>query len=102
MPRGRYLATIRTRVGQCADPDDSVVVLIEVAVGDKVLAETALTCADMTQGQAELHFSIELEDAHPEAQVGLRVSTLKAIDAAVMSVEVARFSEPSPVSESVA
>jgi len=102
MPRGRYLATIRTRVGQCADPDDSVVVLIEVAVGDKVLAETALTCADMTQGQAELHFSIELEDAHPEAQVGLRVSTLKAIDAAVTSVEVARFSEPSPVSESVA
>jgi hypothetical protein len=108
MPPGRYHAMVRIRMADRAEPaagkdaDDSVVVRVEAMVGNRVLAEAPLTSADLARDGADLHFEISADDARPDAQVGIRVSTLKPIDAAVTSVEVARFSEPSPVSESVA
>ncbi len=108
MPPGRYHAMVGIRMGDRADlgagkdGDESVVARVEAMVGNRVLAEAPLSSADLARGRADLHFEIRADDARPDAQVGIRVSTLKPIDAAVTSVEVARFSEPSPVSESVA
>jgi hypothetical protein len=108
MPPGRYHAMVGMRMGDSADvgagedADDSVIARAEVMVGNRVLAETPLTSADLARGRADLHFEIRADDARPNAQVGVRVSTFEPIDAAVTSVEGARFTEPSPVSESVA
>ena len=80
----------------------TVVAVVEVAVGDKVLAQRRSRGQKWPGERCELHFAVGAGDTRPEAQVGVRVSTLEPIDAAVTSVEVARFCEPSPVSESVA
>jgi len=108
MPPGRYHAMVGIRSGDRADQragedaDDSVVARVDVMVGNRVLAETHLTRADLARGRADLHFEIGPDDARPDAQVGVRVSTTRPIDAAVTSVEVDRVREQSPASESVA
>ena len=105
---GGYRATIRTRVEGCTEQSesaklqDSVVAVVEVGVGDKMLMETSLTLGDLARGAAELDFVIGDDNAHPDAQVGVRVVTVVPIDAAVTSVQVDRFPQLPVVDGSVA
>jgi hypothetical protein len=106
--RGRYSVTVRIRLAGGGDqrsrgnPAPSIVAMLEVVVGDRLLAERALSDIDLAQGEVQLDFVIGEGDARPDAQVGVRISTLVPIDAAVTSVLVDRMHEPSPAGESVA
>jgi hypothetical protein len=76
--------------------------MLEVVVGDKAVAERALSRLDLAQGEVQLEFVIGEDEAGPDAQVGVRISTVVPIDAAVTSVLVDRIHEPAPAGESVA
>ena len=104
---GRYRVTVRTRVassGELRDHGDlgEIVATTEVVMSDRILAERSLTHPDLAQGEVVLDFVVREDEARNDTGVGVRVSTVVPIDAAVTSVVVDRFDQRSPVSESVA
>ncbi len=108
LTRGTYRVTIRTRIS--TGPLDAekgggaapVVVILAVVVGQKVLVETLCTERDIKHGKACLEFEIAEADTGPEDQVGIRITTIAPIDAAVTSIVLDRMSALTEASESVA
>ena len=105
---GGYRVTVGTRLtsdvrqGAGQGLASVPVALLEVVVGDKILAERPVEEIELARGGVQCDFVVGEDDAHPGAQVGVRFGSVSPIDAVVTAVVVDRCLEPSPVDESVA
>lgn len=94
LPPGRYRLEMLTRRKEPRRPGPtSPVGVLEVLVGERLLAATQLSTEDVDRGKTILNFAVTHDDAGPNDQVGACLRTDVPVELVVTSVMVERVDE---------